>query len=51
MGFLKWIAIIWVIAIAGCFVIKKIQPESFKLYVVYVIIVCILFTVCQVAFR
>lgn len=38
------IAMVWVIAGACCMIMKKIQPEFLKLYLVYVITICILLT-------
>lgn len=46
------ITIVWVIAIVCCLIIKKIQPETFWLYVLYVIAILITFTsfVCALVF-
>lgn len=38
------IAIVWLIAVICCIIMKKIQPETFRLYAVYVFIVCVVFT-------
>lgn len=37
---------VWILAIICSIIMKKIQPESFRLYLVYVLFVVIAFTVC-----
>ncbi len=44
---METILLVWAIGIIGCLIMKKIQPEKFKLYSVYVVIVCVLFTVVE----
>lgn len=39
------ILIVWVVAAIGCLIMKKIQPESFRLYAVYVLVICVLIAV------
>lgn len=36
--------IVWIVSFIGCQIMKKIQPESAKVYRIYVICICILFT-------
>lgn len=38
------IPFIWIVAIIAYLIMKKIQPDSSKLYLVYVIFVCLAFT-------
>lgn len=38
------ITALWAVSVICCFIMKKIQPESFKLYVGYVIFVCFVIT-------
>jgi len=35
---------VWIVAVIGCLIMKKIQPEWFKLYVAYAIFICVIFT-------
>lgn len=37
------IAIVWIAAIAGIFIMKKLQPDN-KIYPVWAVMICILFT-------
>lgn len=39
------VSVVWAIGIVSCFVMKKIQPDSFKQHCVYVLILCVPFTV------
>lgn len=39
------IAIIWLIALAGVFMMKKIAPKQSTIYAVYVLVVCVIFTI------
>lgn len=39
------IAIVCLVSIICCLIMKKIQPEKFKLYVVYVFFVIVIFVV------
>lgn len=39
------IAFIWLLGIAGIITMKKIQPESFIGYAIWVVFVCVAFTV------
>lgn len=43
----KTILAIWAIGLVGCLIMKKIQPENFKLYAVYVLVICILLTIIR----
>lgn len=36
--------IIWFSAIVGTLVMRKVSPESYKVYAVYVLVICIAFT-------
>ena len=43
----QWTAatlIIWIVAIVGTLVMRKVSPESYKAYAVYVLVICITFT-------
>lgn len=44
MGNWLIVAAVWIIAIACYQIMKKIQPELSKLYLIYVIVICVLFT-------
>lgn len=44
---MKTLLIVWAVGIIGCLIMKKIQPKIFKLYAVYVAIICVLFTVLK----
>ena len=44
------IIIVWLIAISGCLIMKKIQPENSKLYMIYVFMICLIFTIFQCGF-
>lgn len=46
----KIVLAIWAVGLVGCLIMKKIQPETFKLYAVFVAIVCVMFTICQYGF-
>ena len=37
--------LLWAVGIAGCLIIKKIQPEFFKLYFAWMLFICGGFTV------
>lgn len=37
------ILVVWLLAGIGCCIMKKIEPEN-RLYPIYVLIVCVLFT-------
>lgn len=52
MSFIFKIVIVWVISIICCLLMKKIQPECFRLYVICVFIVLAAFTsfVCVLVF-
>ncbi len=39
------IAIIWLIALAGVFMMQKIAPKQSAIYTVYVLVVCVIFTI------
>lgn len=39
------ILLVWIVAAICCLIMKKIQPESFKLYAMYVFTICVLITV------
>lgn len=39
------IAIIWLIALAGVFMMQKIAPKQSAIYAVYVLVVCVIFTI------
>lgn len=38
------VAAVWIIAMVCYRIMKKIQPELSKLYLIYVIVICVLFT-------
>lgn len=38
------IVFVWIVAITAWRIMKKIQPEKSKLYLVYVIFICVLLT-------
>lgn len=38
------VAAVWIIGIVCCQIMKKIQPEWSKLYLIYVIAICVLVT-------
>lgn len=44
MGNVIMIALVWISAIVGWRIMKKIQPEESKLYLGYSIFICILVT-------
>lgn len=44
MGNVLMIALVWIVAFVCWRVMKKIQPESSKLYLVYVLSICVLIT-------
>ncbi len=50
MGNMIMLALVWVSAIIGWRIMKKIQPESSKLYLVYAIFICILVTAFGIAY-
>lgn len=39
------ITAIWIVGISGCLIIKKVQPEFFKLYFAWMLFICGGFTV------
>lgn len=43
---INWVVVgtLWIAGIICCYKMKKIQPESFGLYLVYVIAICLLVT-------
>lgn len=41
---MKLILLVWLAGILGCLIMKKIQPETFKPYLVYVIAICLIVT-------
>lgn len=40
------IIVVWILAVVCIIIMKKLQPKSFRLYLVYVLFVVIAFTVC-----
>ena len=44
------ILLLWVIGIVCIPVMKKIQPEGYKAYAIYVLAVCLIFTVFAVLY-
>lgn len=44
MGVILLIALVWIVGIVGCVVMKRIQPDS-KLYPIYAISICIILTI------
>lgn len=44
MGNVLMIALVWVSAYIGNRIMKKIQPESSRLYLVYTLSICVLIT-------
>lgn len=44
MGVITLVVMVWGIAVIGCAVMKKIAPETFKPYLIYVVCICIVFT-------
>lgn len=44
MGNILLISAVWIVAVICYLIMKKIQPESSKLYLVYVLIICVLVT-------
>ena len=44
MGVILLTAFVWIVGAIGCMVMKRIQPEN-KLYPIYAVSICSLFTV------
>jgi len=40
---INWIIVgaVWIAAVIGCVVMKKIQPEAFWPYLIYVLAICV----------
>ena len=38
------IAVVWIASVIGTLIMKKIQPDSYKGYIAYVFIVCVIYT-------
>ena len=45
MSVITLILIVWAIAVACIFIMKKIEPDAYKIYAVYALAVCVALTV------
>lgn len=43
------IGLVWIVAITCIPIMKKVQPEGYKAYAVYVLAVCVIFTIVVLA--
>lgn len=44
MFYILTVGIVWAVMVAGCIVMKKIAPESLKVYQIYGLCICVTFT-------
>ena len=49
MGNWIMVGLVWIAAVIGCIVMKKIQPETFWLYLIYALCICMAVTMIAIA--
>lgn len=48
MGNWIMVGLVWIAAVIGCIVMKKIQPETFWLYLIYALCICMAVTMIAI---